>query len=151
MNLRPLKFNWFLLFKLPSAYFSGVRLTHFDSKGATVRVRLNWFTKNPFKSMFWAIQGMAAELSTGVIVMDQIRKSGKPFSMLVTQNQATFLKKAKGTIEFSCDQQDLVAQSFAKALSTHEGVRFWMNATGKDASGTIVSEFKFEWSIKEKS
>ena len=100
--------------------------------------------------MFWAIQGMAAELSTGVIVMDQIRKSGKPFSMLVTQNQAMFLKKAKGTIEFSCYQQDLVAQSFAKALSTHEGVRFWMNATGKDASGTIVSEFKFEWSIKEK-
>lgn len=100
--------------------------------------------------MFWAIQGMAAELSTGAIVMDHIRNSGKPFSMLVTQNQATFFKKAKGTIEFTCDQQDVVKQHINQALNTHDGVRFWMSATGKDASGTIVSEFKFEWSVKQK-
>ena len=33
---------------------------------AIVTVRHKWFNQNPFKSMFWAVQGMAAELSTGI-------------------------------------------------------------------------------------
>ena len=34
--------------------------------------------------MFWAVQGMAAELTTGALVMAKINESGKKISMLVT-------------------------------------------------------------------
>ncbi|MCH1548000.1 MAG: thioesterase, partial [Flavobacteriaceae bacterium] len=59
------KYILFLLFDLPSAFFCGVRLTHLDNNNCNVIIKHSWFNKNPFKSIFWAAQGMAAELSTG--------------------------------------------------------------------------------------
>ena len=60
--------NYFLFFKLPSAYWSGVRVKSINNNECVVSVKLNWFNKNPFKSIFWAVQGMAAELSTGMLL-----------------------------------------------------------------------------------
>jgi len=57
-----LKHNLFLLKKLPAAYFCGARMRSLDSTQCEIKITLNWFNKNPFKSMFWAAQGMAAEL-----------------------------------------------------------------------------------------
>jgi hypothetical protein len=37
--------------------------------------------------MYFAVQAMAAELSTGALVMYQIQKSGKKISMLVANNR----------------------------------------------------------------
>jgi hypothetical protein len=47
----------------------------------------------PFNSMYFAVQAMAAELSTGALVMYQIQKSGKKISMLVANNKGNFKKK----------------------------------------------------------
>ena len=53
-----------------------------DSDQCEIKITLNWFNKNPFKSMFWAAQGMAAELTTALMITDKIRKSGHNISML---------------------------------------------------------------------
>ena len=84
------KFNAFAFFKLPSAWWCGVRLKSCDENQAIVIVKHNWFNQNPFKSMYWAVQGMAAELSTGAMVNAQIRGRGKDISMLVANNKANF-------------------------------------------------------------
>ena len=67
MNISPSKLNIFLMFKLPAAYFTGVRAKHLDDTTCIVSVKHRWINQNPFKSMFWAVQGMAAELSTGAM------------------------------------------------------------------------------------
>ena len=64
MALTPSKINMFTFMKLPSAWWCGVRLQYIDEKKATTTVKHKWINQNPFKSMFWAVQGMAAELST---------------------------------------------------------------------------------------
>jgi type IV secretory pathway TrbL component len=58
--------------------------------------------------MFWAVQGMAAELSTGAMMIDQIEASGKKISMLVANNKANFSKKATGKITFTCEDGDSI-------------------------------------------
>ena len=63
MAFSPKKLNLFLVFNLPSAYLCGVRVQWIDQEKCHVGVRHKWINKNPFKSMFWAVQGMAAELS----------------------------------------------------------------------------------------
>ncbi|MEP0212461.1 MAG: DUF4442 domain-containing protein, partial [Cellulophaga sp.] len=103
-----LKYNVFNFFKLPSAWWCGVRLQHIDEKKAVVTVKHRWFNQNPFNSMFWAVQGMAAEYATGIMVIDQIEKSGKKISMLVASNNATFTKKATGRITFTCEDGHLI-------------------------------------------
>jgi hypothetical protein len=144
-------FNRFLLLKLPSAFFCGVRLRSLNDKCAVVTVTLNFLNKNPFKSMFWAVQGMAAELATGAIILSEVRNSSVPVSMLVTRNEAEFLKKAKGKITFTCTDVALVKNQFTSNLHSKTGTRFWMQSEGVDEQGEVVSRFRFEWSIKAKN
>ena len=94
--------NKFLFFKLPSAYFCGVRVKQIEDNKCVVTVKHRWINQNPFNSMYFAVQAMAAELSTGALVMSQIQNSGKKISMLVANNKSNFSKKATGRITFVC-------------------------------------------------
>ncbi|MEO1031291.1 MAG: DUF4442 domain-containing protein [Bacteroidota bacterium] len=151
MTISPSKLNTYLLFKLPSAYFTGVRTKHIDDTTCVVSVKHRWINQNPFKSMFWAVQGMAAELTTGALVMKKIRESGKKVSMLVANNNATFTKKATGRITFTCEEGHKIDEAIDKAISTGEGQTVWLSANGVNKDGAEVSSFNFEWTIKVKS
>jgi hypothetical protein len=151
MKLKASQLNRFIFFKLPSAYWSGVRVTEIDEEKCVVTVKHRWINQNPFKSMYFAVQAMAAELTTGALVMYQIQKSGKSISMLVAQNKAEFTKKATGKITFSCSQGLEVASVIQKAITTGEGQTLWLTSVGVNEKGEIVSKMAFEWTIKMKS
>ncbi len=138
------------MFKLPSAYLCGVRTQYIDANKCVVTVKHKWINQNPFKSMFWAVQGMAAEFSTGALVTAKIQESGKKVSMLVTSNKAVFTKKATGKITFTCIDGNLIDDALKKAIETGEGQTLWMTSVGKNEDGIEVSTFNFEWSIKVK-
>ncbi|MCG2418283.1 DUF4442 domain-containing protein [Aequorivita sp. F47161] len=150
MKLSPSKINTFLLFKLPSAYFTGVRLKAISETECTSTVKHRWINQNPFNSMFWAVQGMAAELSTGALVMAKIKERDINISMLVANNKGSFTKKAKGRIFFNCADGALVDKAIESAIATGEGQTVWMKAEGRDSTGEIVSKFEFEWTLKKR-
>ncbi|TXE10561.1 DUF4442 domain-containing protein [Gelidibacter salicanalis] len=148
MTLSPRKLNAFLSFKLPSAYLCGVRTTYIDDQQCKVSVKHRWINQNPFNSMFWAVQGMAAELTTGALMMSKIKASGKPISMLVANNNCSFTKKATGRINFICTEGPKIDAAIRAAIATGEGQTIWMNSVGTNAEGVEVSNFNFEWTIK---
>ena len=150
MKITAGKINSFLFFKLPLAWLAGVRVIKFDANSAIVSIRHRWINQNPFRSMFWAAQGMAAEMSTGVLVMKAIQDSGKKVSMLVTHQKAAFTKKATGKIRFECRDGTLVANAIQKSITTGEGQIVVMRSTGINTEGIPVSEWEFEWSLKVK-
>jgi hypothetical protein len=150
MPINPRQINTFLLFKLPAAYFTGVRLKSISRTNCVTSVKHRWINQNPFKSMFWAVQGMAAELSTGALVMSTIRESERNISMLVANNKASFSKKALGRINFTCNDGKLITEVVAKAIATGEGQTCWMKSLGRNSEGVVVSNFEFEWTIKVK-
>ena len=151
MQISPSKLNSFLMFKLPSAYVCGVRVKEISNNTCMTSVKYKWINQNPFNSMFWAVQGMAAELSTGALMMMKIKESGKKISMLVANNNATFTKKATGRITFCCNEGHLIDEAIAKAVETGEGQTLWMQSVGVNSEGAEVSTFNFEWTIKVKS
>ncbi|MEO0059264.1 MAG: hypothetical protein RLZZ312_911 [Bacteroidota bacterium] len=144
------KFNSFLFLKLPSAWWCGVRVKHIDTTSCTVSVKHRWANQNPFNSMYFAVQAMAAELATGAMVIDQIRNSGAKVSMLVANNKGNFSKKATGRINFVCNDGHLIETALQKTIETGEGQTFWMKAIGTNEQGIQVSEMDFEWSIRRK-
>lgn len=150
MTLTPRKLNTYTMFKLPAAYFCGVRTKHIDNEKCIVGVKYKWINQNPFKSMFWAVQGMAAEFSTGALMIAKIQESGKRVSMLVTSNNATFTKKATGKIRFTCNDGKAIDAILKKAIETGEGQTLWMQSVGVNEEGIVVSTFNFEWSVKVK-
>jgi len=143
--------NKFLFFKLPSAFLCGVRAKYIDDQKCEVTVTHRWINQNPFNSIYFAVQAMAAELSTGALVMSKIRNSDKKISMLVANNKCNFSRKATGKITFTCENGDLIATAIQKTIETGEGQTCWMQSTGKNAKGETVSEMFFEWTVKSKS
>ena len=150
MRLTASKLNKFLFFKLPAAFICGVRVKKLDEKECVATVKHRWINQNPFNSMYFAVQAMAAELSTGALVMYQIQKSGKKISMLVANNKGNFTKKATGRITFVCKDGDLIERAIEQSVTTGEGQTFWMKSIGTDEKGVQVSEMGFEWSVRVK-
>lgn len=142
--------NKFLFFKLPSAFLCGVRAKYINAEKCEVTVTHRWINQNPFNSMYFAVQAMAAELSTGALVMSKIRKSDTKISMLVANNKCTFTKKATGKITFTCCDGNLISEAIQKTILTKEGQTCWMKSVGKNAAGESVSEMHFEWTVKAK-
>jgi hypothetical protein len=150
MRVTPKNINWFLMLKLPSAFLCGVRVKTIDSDNCVVSVRHEWINQNPFHSMYFAVQAMAAELSTGALVMSKINESGKNISMLVRSNKAVFTKKATGRITFTCKDGRLVSETIQNAMQSGEGEAVWLKSIGANEKGEVVSEMEFEWNIKVK-
>lgn len=150
MTITPGKLNKFLFIKLPSAWLCGVRVKEISKDHCIVKVRHKWINQNPFNSMYFAVQAMAAELSTGAMVIDQIKESGQKISMLVAQNKAHFTKKATGKLEFTCNDGHLIKEAIQETIKTGEGQTFWMKSVGLNEEGLEVSTFEFEWTVRLK-
>ena len=147
MKLTPSGINLYTFFNLPSAWWCGVRVVTLTPEISEVKVRLKWINKNPFKSMFWAVEGMAAELATGVLIMQAAKASQNKISMLVINNKANFTKKAKGKLLFSCHPGDSIENTFANLVDTKKPQTLWLQARGVDEEGDVVSTFDFEWTL----
>ncbi|RYY98220.1 MAG: DUF4442 domain-containing protein [Chitinophagaceae bacterium] len=146
----PLKFRLFLLAKLPAAYFSGLRITALDAGSCTVRVPYRWFTKNPFRSTYFACLSMGAELSTGALCMAAIWKRRPAVSMLVVSCEAQFFKKATGPTFFTCADGAAIAAAIDLAEASGDGQTITCSSTGRNSAGEPVAEFRFTWSFKAK-
>src|SRR4051812_20355792 len=84
----PVKFRMFLLSKLPSAYFTGVRVKDANEKKCITTVPYKWFSKNPFRSTYFASLAMAAEMSTGALALAHLYKRKPSVSMLLVKLEA---------------------------------------------------------------
>lgn len=150
MRFSAFNINVFLFFKLPSAFWCGVRVKSINNKECVVTVKHRWFNQNPFNSMYFAVQAMAAELTTGALVMGKIKESGKNISMLVANNNGNYTKKARGRITYICRDGSLIDLAIKKTIETGEGQTFWMKSIGTDEKGDQVAELNFEWSVRLK-
>jgi hypothetical protein len=147
----PFKFKLFMLLKLPSAFFCGVRVKAINTASATVSVPFKWLSQNPFKSTYFACLAMAAEMSTGLLSMIYTYESTPSISMLVTGLQATYHKKATGLTLFTCNDGEQIAAIIKKASTTNEPQNFTATAIGVDESGQPIATFLITWSFKAKA
>ena len=139
-----------MFLKLPAAWLSGVRLTLIDEDKCEVKVRFKWINQNPYRSMFWAVQGMAAELTTGMLLTKYIQDSNANISMLLVGNKSNFYKKAVGKITFTCEEGEN-AKKLINSTIQNITSKAWFKTKGYDETGDLVSEFDFEWSCKKRN
>ena len=144
------KYNFFLFKDLLSAWLCGVRVRDLNDEKCIISVRHNWFNSNPFNSLYWAVQGMASELATGLAIIDFANKNKLKISMLVISNESKFLKKAKGLIRFECAQVNAVKKTLSSLSKNKTTDKIKLKSTGYDENGDVVSEFIYEWSFKLK-
>jgi acyl-coenzyme A thioesterase PaaI-like protein len=144
------KFRSLMFFQIPLIWFSGIKVKEFNRDFCRIKLPFTRRTQNPFRSVYFAAQCMAAELSTGLPVMAETLETGKKCSMLVTDMKATFLKKADADIIFSCEPQEIIINAIQHALTNNEPTKFVLKSIGTMENGVVVAEFDFEWSLKVK-
>jgi hypothetical protein len=147
----PFKFRMYLLYKLPAAFFSGVKVKEINEEKCITSVPYKWLTQNPFRSTYFASLAMAAEMSTGALALSNVYKRTPPISMLLTKMEATYFKKITGTIFFICEQGKEIAAVIDESVETGEAKNIIAKSIGKNKSGEVVAEFLFTWSFKTKS
>jgi hypothetical protein len=146
----PVKFRMFLFYKLPAALYSGLRVKYIDEEKCEVTVPYKWFTKNPFRSTYFACLSMAAEMSTGILAMANIYGRKPPVSMLVLKVNGDYKKKATGKTIFTCNQGILIKQTIEEAVFNKQARTISLTSTGRNEAGDVVAEFTIEWSFKGK-
>jgi len=146
----PIRFAFFKLVKLPAAFIAGLKIGYIDETKTVILVKHGWINQNPFKSMYFAVQAMAAEMSTGLFPVGQTYKRTPAVSMLVVGLEAKFVKKATGLIAFTCTDGLMVARTIEEAIQTKEGKTIVCKSIGTNSNGEVVAEFYITWSFKSK-
>lgn len=145
-----LLFRLYLLKSLPLAFIAGIKVKELNDEKAVTLVKYKWLTQNPFRSMYFACMAMAAEMSTGLLIINEIFNAKPVVSMLIISNKATYHKKAVGKITFICKDGKTVSEIVKKAKQTEESYVIELLSSGFDESGDKVAEFVFTWSVKAK-
>ena len=144
-------FSSFLGAKLPLGFIAGLRLEELSHEQCLVSLPYGWRTQNPFRSIYFAAQSMAAEMSTAALANLAITSSKENIAMLVTDLQASFTQKANARTTFTCRQGLEVFNTIQKAIDTGEGQKITMETVGTMPDGIEVSRFAITWSFKKRS
>ncbi len=141
----------FFLGKLPLALFSGLRIDEISAERCVVSLPYGWRSTNPFRSIYFAAQAMAAELSTGALAMAAIEASKAPVALLIVGLEAAFEKKASSRVSFTCEAGPAISAAVARAIETGEPQTVRAETIGRLPDGATAARFAFTWSFKKRS
>jgi hypothetical protein len=146
----PFKFRLFLLTQLPAAFIAGIRIRSCDENSCSVSVPFKWLNQNPFRSTYFACLSMAAEMSTGALAMANIYKRKPAMSMLITNVESSYHKKATGKTYFTCNEGVAIKEAINTAYASATPQIIKVKSQGYNKQHELVAEFWFTWSFKVK-
>ena len=147
--LSPWKWRLFTLGKLPSLALWRVKVAALDARSCAVTMPYGYRTQNPFRSVYFAAQSGAAELSTGALAL--LHLEGQPrTSMLVTRFDSKYYKKAAGTLRFVCEDGEAIASAVAGTVADGEPRETVAHARAYLPDGALASEFWVTWSFRRR-
>jgi hypothetical protein len=144
----PFKFRMIMWSQLPLGFWVGMRVRELNENRCTVTIPYKKLNANPFRSTFWAVLGMAAEMSSGALLTLFTYKQKPSISLLVGHQTGTFTKKAVGTTTFVCESGPEIKAAVIKAAETGEAVEVLCPVKGYNDAKEMICEFTFTWSLK---
>ncbi len=148
--ISPLKFWFYLISSLPMGWIAGIRVRSLDATECITSVPFKWLTKNPFQSMYFAVQSMAAELSTAAPCLLAVHGHKPTVAFIIVDLKASFHKKATGRVHFTCKDAKHAFEAVDRCIAEQTAQTATFRTTGTMKDGTVVAEFEFTWSFKQR-
>lgn len=148
--INPFTFKLFCLFKLPMGILCGMRVRELDGNRCVATVPYGWMNRNPFKSTYFAVLSMAAELSNGAMALMAVYKRNPSVAVIIVGMESEFIKMAKDTTTFTCEEGAKLFAAVDETLATGEPTTATLTTVGRSEDGTEVARFKFTWSFKRR-
>lgn len=137
------------LFKiLPMGFLSGMKISELTEEKCSVTVPYKRKNKNPFKSTFWAVLGMAAEMSSGALLIMFTHKQKPSVAMIIVNCTGNFVKKATDITSFTCLDGQKIKEAVKTAIQKEEAQLIECRMKGTNQAGEEVANFTFTWSVK---
>lgn len=146
-----LNLKLYMLNKLPMGLLAGLRVRELNENRTQVSVPYKNLNKNPFKSIYFAVQSMAAEMSTALACTIATHGHSPSVALIIVNLKAEFSKKATGRVYFTCEENHKAFEAVAKCIETGEATQATLHTVGKMKDGTEVARFEFTWSFKQRS
>tara|TARA_Y100000996_G_C22521815_1_gene642811 strand:+ start:1013 stop:1504 length:492 start_codon:yes stop_codon:yes gene_type:complete len=136
--------------KLPMPFLTGLKIGYISESKSVTSVKFGYLTKTPYRSTYFAVLSMAAELSTGPLANLYVTGIKPSIALIITKLNASFIKKEIGTTTFVCED----GQKFQKAIEILHTqscpAEVKSKSNGMNESGEIVAEFEIYWSFKQR-
>ncbi len=145
------KFWVYLVTSLPMGWIAGLRVSALDDTTCVTSVPFRWWTKNPFKSMYFAVQSMAAELSTAAFCLLAVQGHQPSVAFIIVDMKAKFVKKATRRVYFTSEDGQKAFVAVTQCIKEKNAQQATLKTVGKMKDGTVVAEFEFTWSFKQRS
>src|SRR5258706_6011109 len=88
----PFLFKLFIAGRLPMGFIAGLKIKSVDLEQCQVTVPYRWLNQNPFRSTYFAVLSMAAEMSIGAMTMLMTIESKPSVSILPIHVDSEFIK-----------------------------------------------------------
>ncbi len=149
--LNPLLFRLHALFNVPAGFIAGMKLIELNADKAISTIPFKWLNINPFRSTYFAVQSMAAELSTAALAMLAIEGKNQSIALIIINTEAEFPKKATERIRFTCEDGPAFFEAVERCIQTGEPATVKAKTVGRMPDSTVVSTFYFTWSFKQRA
>ena len=145
-----LLFKLFSITKLPLVFLTGLKVLKLNEDERVTSVRLKYLNKNPFRSTYFAVLSMAAELSTGTYALLAAAGQSPSVALIITSMKADFIKKATGRTTFTCTEGSKLLAAVEKTIKSKDAQPQTVSTIGRDESGEVIAVFEFTWSFKQR-
>ncbi len=125
---------------------SGMKIEALDESSCKVVLKDRPWIHNPFGSVFWAVMGMAAELSTGALLYAWA--SGSKVRFILVKVEAEYLKKVRGKSCYFCSSGQEVLRSIESLENPGDVQTVVLPVSAYDQNEQVVAKFLFTWSLK---
>lgn len=129
-------------------FLAGLKIISLDEEECVTQVPFKWLNKNPFQSMYFAVQSMAAELSTAAACLVAISGHTSSIAFIIVDCKANFYKKATQAVSFTCTNVNLAYEAVEECKKSGSATERTFKTLGVQSDGVVVSEFEFTWSFK---
>jgi hypothetical protein len=146
--LSPFKQRFYYLKSLPMGLISGVRLVQLDEEKSVTEVPFRWLNKNPFRSIYFAVLSMAAELSTAAPVIMALKAVDADVAFIIVGLKADFSKKAQSGVVFTCEDYVNINDAISQLSKPGDTATITAETIGRDMHDEEVARFYFTWSFR---
>lgn len=135
-------------------WFVKPSILEIDEQHCVVRIPLNWRTRrNDIHAMYLGVLCMGADVASGLIAFDQMRKRKLNLSFVFKDMKAEFLKRAEGDVHFTNADGAVVQELIARTLASGEREQATVHVTAtvpKKLGDEPVARFAMTLSLKKR-
>jgi len=105
------------------------QIIHLDDEYCTLRIPLNWRTRNHVQSMYIGVFTVGANLTGGLLTLSSIRKRKRKVVLIFKDFHANFFLRAEQDIIFICRDGAAIDHAVQQAVDKGERINLPINTT----------------------